>query len=134
MGLKANVPVAQTTTSLTYHAPLAASLPELYEAPAWQSVSSQNIINSLAATLAGPTIEMYQPNAAGNGLGNLLVGAGTTMSAVTALLKQAVATVLSPVLDPLLTMLINNFGIDLAKTDVGATLSCGTSGGVKLVR
>lgn len=134
VGLKADVPVAQTSTLLTYHSPLASSLPELNEDPAWQSVSSQNIINSLTATLAGPTIEMYQPNGAGNGLGNLLVGAGTTMNAVIALLQQAVSTVLSPVLDPLLTMLVNNLGIDLAKTDVGATLSCGSSGGVKLVR
>jgi len=134
VGLKADVPVAQTSALLTYHAPLAASLPELNEDPAWQSVSSQNIINSLTSTLAGPTIEMYQPNGAGNGLGNLLTGAGTTMNAVIALLQQAVSTVLSPVLDPLMTMLINNLGIDLAKTDVGATLSCGSSGGVKLVR
>lgn len=134
LGLKADVPVAQTTTLLTYHAPLASSLPELFEVPAWQSVSSQSIINSLSATLSGPTIEMYQPNGSNNGLGNLLTGAGTTMDAVIALLKQAVSTVLSPVLDPLTTMLVNNLGIDLAKTDVGATLSCGSSGGVKLVR
>lgn len=134
VGLKADVPVAQTSAVLTYQAPLATSLPELNEVPAWQSVSSQNIINSLTATLAGPTIEMYQPNGAGNGLGNLLTGAGTTLNAVIALLQQAVSTVLSPILDPLLTMLINNLGIDLAKTDVGATLSCGSSGGVKLVR
>lgn len=134
VGLKADVPVAQTTTLLTYHAPLAESLPELFEDPAWQSVSSQNIINSLSATLAGPTIEMYQPNGSNNGLGNLLVGAGTTMDTVITLLKQAVSTVLSPVLDPLVTMLVNNLGIDLAKTEVGATLSCGSSGGVKLVR
>lgn len=134
LGLKADVPVAQSSAVLTYQAPLATNLPELNEDPAWQSLTSQNIINSLTSTLAGPTIEMYRPNGSGNGLGNLLTGVGTTMDAVIALLKQAVSTVLSPVLDPLLTMLINNLGIDLAKTDVGATLSCGSSGGVKIVR
>jgi uncharacterized membrane protein len=134
VGLKADVPVAQTTTLLTYQTPAASNLPELYEAPAFQSVSSQNIINSLTSTLAGPTIEMYAPSGSGNGLGNLLVGAGTTMDGVIALLKQAVSTVLSPILDPLVTMLVNNLGIDLAKTDVGATMSCGSSGGVKLIR
>lgn len=89
--------VAQATTLLIYYAPLASSLPELFEDPAWQSVSSQNIINSLSATLAGPIIQRYQSNGSNNGLGNLLTGAGTTM-------------------------------------DMGATLSCGSSGGVKLVR
>lgn len=133
LGLKADVPVAQTSTLLTYQTPAATNLPELFEAPAFQSVSSQNIINSLTSTLAGPTIEMYQPAPGNNGLGNLMVGAGTTMDGVITLLKQAVSTVLSPLLDPLSTMLVNNLGIDLAKTDVGATMSCGTSGGVKLV-
>jgi uncharacterized membrane protein len=134
LGLKADVPVAQTSALLVYQTPAASNLPELYEAPAFQSLSSQNIINSLTITLAGPTIEMYQPSGSGNGLGNLLVGAGTTMDAVIVLLKQAVSTVLSPLLSPLTTMLVNNLGIDLATTDVGATMSCGSSGGVKLVR
>lgn len=134
LGLKADVPVAQTSTLLTYQTPAATNLPELFEAPAFQSVSSQHIINSLTSTLAGPTIEMYQPAPGNNGLGNLMVGAGTTMDGVITLLKQAVSTVLSPLLDPLTTMLVNNLGIDLAKTDVGATMSCGTSGGVKLVQ
>lgn len=134
LGLKADVPVAQTSALLVYQTPAASNLPELYEAPAFQSLSSQNIIDSLTSTLAGPTIQMYQPSGSGNGLGNLLVGAGTTMDAVIVLLKQAVSTVLSPLLSPLTTMLVNNLGIDLAKTDVGATMSCGSSGGVKLVR
>ena len=134
LGLKADVPVAQTSALLVYQTPASSNLPELYEAPAFQSLSSQNIIDSLTSTLAGPTIEMYQPSGSGNGLGNLLVGAGTTMDAVIVLLKQAVSTVLSPLLSPLTTMLVNNLGIDLATTDVGATMSCGSSGGVKLVR
>jgi len=134
LGLKADVPVAQTSALLVYQTPASSNLPELYEAPAFQSLSSQNIIDSLTGTLAGPTIEMYQPSGGGNGLGNLLVGAGTTMDAVIVLLKQAVSTVLSPLLSPLTTMLVNNLGIDLATTDVGATMSCGSSGGVKLVR
>jgi len=133
LGLKADVPVAQTSALLVYQTPAASNLPELYEAPAFQSLSSQNIINSLTSTLAGPTIEMYRPSGSGNGLGSLLVGAGSTMDAVIALLKQAVSTVLSPLLSPLTTMLVNNLGIDLATTDVGATMSCGSSGGVKLV-
>lgn len=133
LGLKADVPVAQTTALLIYQTPAASNLPELNETPAFQSLSSQNIINSLTNTLAGPTIEMYRPSGSGNGLGDLLVGAGTTMDAVIVLLKQAVSTVLSPLLSPLTTMLVNNLGIDLATTDVGATMSCGSSGGVKLV-
>jgi uncharacterized membrane protein len=133
LGLKADVPVAQTSALLIYQTPVASNLPELYETPAYQSLSSQNIIDSLTGTLAGPTIEMYRPSGSGNGLGSLLVGAGSTMDAVIALLKQAVSTVLSPLLSPLTTMLVNNLGIDLATTDVGATMSCGSSGGVKLV-
>lgn len=132
VGLKADVPVAQTTTLLTYQAPVASNLPELYDAPAFQSVSSQNIIDSLNTTLSAPTIEMYQPSV-GGGLGSIFVGADATLDAVISLLKQAVSTILSPLLTPLSTMLVNNLGIDLAKTDVGATMSCGTSGGVRLV-
>jgi len=133
LGLKADVPVAQTSALLIYQTPVASNLPELYETPAYQSLSSQNIIDSLTGTLAGPTIETYGPSGSGSGLGSLLVGAGSTMDAVIALLKQAVSTVLSPLLSPLTTMLVNNLGIDLATTDVGATMSCGSSGGVKLV-
>ena len=133
VGLKADVPIAQSSAVLTYQTPAASNLPELYEAAAFQSVSSQNIIDSLTDTLAGPTVEMYQPPGGGGGLGSLLVGADSTLNSVIALLKQAVSTVLSPILSPLTTMLVNNLGIDLAVTDVGANMSCGTSGGVKLV-
>ncbi len=134
LGLEAEVPVARTTSTLTYEAPLATSLPELNEAPAYQALSSQQLIDSLAATLAGPAIQMYRPAGSGNGLGDLLAGAGTTADAVVLLLQQAVRTVLAPVLDPLVEMLLNNLGIDLAKTEVGANLSCGSSGGVHLVQ
>lgn len=134
LGLRAEVPVLASSAELTYEAPDAANLPELgdEDGPAWQSLSSQGLLDSLSATLAGPEIAMY--GSSGSGLGSLLTGMGTTLSAVTALLQQAVRTVLSPVLDPLVTLLLNNLGIDLARTEIGANLSCTGSSGVRLVQ
>lgn len=134
LGLKADVPVARSTSELTYEAPLDENLPELgsEDGPAWQSLSSQNLVDSLSSTLAGPRIEMY--GSSGSGLGSLLTGMGATLNAVIALLQQAVSTVLSPILDPLVTLLLNNLGIDLAQTEVGANLSCTGTNGVRLVQ
>ncbi|MEL0027719.1 MAG: hypothetical protein VW625_03500, partial [Perlucidibaca sp.] len=132
LGLKADVPVASSTGDLVYSAPPATGLPEISEDPYYASLSSSNLVSSLSGTLAGPTIQMYGPS--GSGLGSLLTGVGTTFDTVVALLKQAVSTVLSPLLSPLTTLLLENLGLDLAKTEVGGRLSCGDSGGVRLVR
>ena len=58
---------------------------------------------------------------------------GSVTNTVVALLKTAISTVLSPLLDPLLTFLIENLGLDLAKTEVAANLSCHANQGVSMV-
>ncbi|MNR55096.1 hypothetical protein D3C85_1754090 [compost metagenome] len=73
---------------------------------------------------------MYEPSV-DSALGNLLFGVGNTIDAVVTLLRQVISSALAPVLDPLVNALITALGIDLAKTEVGARLTC--QGGAQLV-
>ena len=76
---------------------------------------------------------MYGPSGGGP-LSSVLGGVGSLLDSLIGLLQGAVRTVLSPILDPLLNLLILTAGIDLAKTDVGANLSCSSETGVQLLR
>ncbi len=124
LGLMADAPLAASSQVLQYSAPPATALPEIAEAPAYQSISSSNIVNSLSTTLSGVSIQAYKPKISGSGLGNVLSGAGTIIDTVVGLLQTAVSTVLSPLLDPIVNSLLQTLGIDLAQTSVGARLSC----------
>lgn len=131
LGLKADVPVLPSSTTFIFESPDEADLPEIGTQGNFKSLSSQGVINSLSATLAGLDIEAYEPN--GSALGTVVMAVGTVIDAVVALLKAAISAVLSPILDPLVTLLVENLGLDLAKTEVSANLSCNPKQGVNLM-
>lgn len=133
IALSTDIPLLASSDTLLFSAPLTSGLPELNDASTatpYKAVSSQNVVNSLSGSLAGATIQTYKPSAAG-GIGDLLVGVGTTLNAVIGLLQTAVSTVLSPLLDPLVNYLLQALGVNLAKTEVGARMTC--SRGAELV-
>ena len=131
LGLKADVPVMPSSTTFIFESPVEADLPEIGTQGNFKSLSSQGVINSLSATLAGLDIKAYEPN--GSALGTIVMAVGTVIDAVVALLKTAISAVLSPILDPLVTLLVENLGLDLAKTEVSANLSCNPKQGVNLM-
>ena len=131
LGLKADVPVLPSSTTFIFESPDEADLPEIGTQGNFKSLSSQGVINSLSATLAGLDIEAYEAN--GSALGTVVMAVGTVIDAVVALLKAAISAVLSPILDPLVTLLVENLGLDLAKTEVSANLSCNPKQGVNLM-
>lgn len=113
---------------LIFESPQLSELPEVHQEPKFKPVSaSPNVFSKLTDSLFNPTVLIYAPSGG-------LVDAGNILDVLIALLQQAVRTVLSPILDPLLNLLILTAGIDLAKAEVGANLSCTSETGVQLLR
>lgn len=133
IGLMTNAPVLGSTDTLDFAAPVDANLPDISatQIPTpYQTVVASNLIGGLSQTLAHLDIHMYKPSV-DSALGDLLTGVGTTIDTVVGLLRGAISGALSPLLDPLVNTLVTALGIDLAKTEVGARLSC--QGGAQLV-
>lgn len=133
IGLMTNAPVLGSNDRLEFAAPADANLPDISatQIPTpYQTVVASNLIGGLSKTLAQVDIHMYKPSVE-SALGDLLVGVGTTIDTVVGLLRGAISDALSPILDPLVKTLVTSLGIDLAKTEVGARLSC--QGGAQLV-
>ncbi|RIX84010.1 pilus assembly protein TadG-related protein [Acidovorax cavernicola] len=133
IGLMTNAPVLGATDTLDFAAPADSGLPNISASQIptpYQPVVAGDIVASLSQTLANIDIHMYKPSV-DSALGDLLFGVGSTIDAVVNLLRQTISSVLSPLLDPLVNTLIGALGIDLAKTEVGARLSC--QGGAQLV-
>ncbi|MDR6427020.1 putative membrane protein [Variovorax paradoxus] len=133
IGLMTNTPVLGSNETLEFAAPVDANLPDISatQIPTpYQQVVTSNLIGGLSQTLAQVDIHMYKPSV-DSALGDLLVGVGNTIDTVVALLRGAISGALSPLLDPLVNTLVTTLGIDLAKTEVGARLSC--QGGAQLV-
>jgi uncharacterized membrane protein len=135
IGLKADLPIASTNTTQVYTQPPAGGLPKIGENPAYKSVASSNIVNSLRNTLLGLQLQFYQPSGGGiggNGLGNVVFLVGSVVNTLVSTLTTAINAVLGPLLDPLVNLLLEQLGVDLNKVEVGANLSC-SGGGATLV-
>ncbi|MGE8352214.1 MAG: pilus assembly protein TadG-related protein [Pseudomonas protegens] len=103
------------------------------QAPTYQNAApTNNLVNSLSGTIAGISLEVYQPVSA-NLLGSVVAVAGGVISGVTSLIMPLISNLLSPLLDPLLNNLLTALGIKLMDVDVGANLTCGQTGRAYLV-
>jgi uncharacterized membrane protein len=133
IGLMTNTPVLGSSDTLDFAAPADANLPDISatQIPTpYQPVVASNLVGSLSQTLAQIDIHMYKPSV-DSALGDLLVGVGSIVDTVVGLLRGVISNALSPLLDPLVNTLLTALGIDLAKTEVGARLTC--QGGAQLV-
>ncbi|MDP1776066.1 MAG: hypothetical protein Q8K94_05545, partial [Moraxellaceae bacterium] len=120
--------------TLLYESPAVTNLPELKSLPRFQTISTNSdIVSNLSESLYSPKVLMYAPSGGGP-LSMLLNGVGTLLDTLIGLLHSAIRTVLTPLLDPVLNLLILTAGIDLAKTEVGANLTCSSETGVQLLR
>ncbi|WP_213942199.1 pilus assembly protein TadG-related protein [Pseudomonas sp. dw_612] len=93
---------------------------------------TNNIVASLANTLAGINLIVYQP-VGSNPLGAIIAGVGGLISDVSNILQPLITNLLSPLLDPLLNNLLKSLGINLMDVDVGANMTCGQTGKAYLV-
>jgi hypothetical protein len=117
--------------ALTYIAPVAANLPEIdatpYDGagsdPSFQPISAQSLVQSLGPALAGIQIQPYSSTTSGI-LGPLLNGTLSLVSGLLNTVQTIITDALSPLLDPAVNLLLDLLGIDLAKAEVGARLSC----------
>lgn len=138
LGLKLDAPIAPSSKSLTYTAPAAANLPALSDPaysgggadPSYQAITTQSLVTSLATTLGGIQVQAYQSDPA-DVLSSLLVGTVSLINGLLSTVQSLVGTALGPLLDPAVNALLDALGLDLAKSEVGARMSC--SSGVELV-
>ncbi|CAN5324065.1 TadG family pilus assembly protein [soil metagenome] len=137
LGLKVDAPVAASSKTLTFSAPAAANLPDIDASPysgtgndpSYQSVTSTSLVTSLSATLGG--IELQPYSNANSVLGSVLVGTIGLINSLISSLQGIINTALGPLLNPAVNTLLDALGVDLAKSDVGARMSC--SRGAELV-
>ncbi|SNS29468.1 pilus assembly protein TadG-related protein [Pseudomonas segetis] len=111
---------------LLYSAPSANELPNVGETPYYQSANANNnVAGSLATTLAGIDLEPYASSSPGL-LDGLITTSVNLISSLLGSLEGVIQGVLAPLVDPLVDTLLNGLGIELAKADVGANLTCGS--------
>ncbi|MGY2291347.1 pilus assembly protein TadG-related protein [Pseudomonas sp. SDO528_S397] len=127
MGLKIDSPVAKTEQPYTFVTP-----PKINQPPAYYSFKASNVIGSLSNTLGGIQL-INHPPAAGGLLGLLLGVVVNLVSGVLNTLSGLISGLLSPLLDPLVNGLLAGLGVDLAKVEIGANLSCNPGGRAMLV-
>ncbi|ANF86583.1 membrane protein [Pseudomonas antarctica] len=127
LSLRVDSSVAETTRNHVYVAP-----PEVKQPPSYFSFSSNNVIGSLSNTLNGIRLTSHTPTL--DGLLGLVLGLVVgILTEVLNLLSGIISSLLSPLLDPLVNSLLAGLGIDLAKVEIGANLSCNPGGRAMLV-
>ncbi|MGB7649237.1 MAG: pilus assembly protein TadG-related protein [Pseudomonas fluorescens] len=127
LSLRVDSSVAKTTRDHVYVAPA-----EVKQPPSYYSFSSTNVIGSLSNTLNGIRLTSHTPTL--DGLLGLVLGLVVgILTEVLNLLSGVISSVLSPLLDPLVNSLLAGLGIDLAKVEIGANLSCNPGGRAMLV-
>jgi Na+/serine symporter len=127
LSLRVDSSVAKTTRDHVYVAPA-----EVKQPPSYYSFNSTNVIGSLSNTLNGIRLTNHTPTL--DGLLGLVLGLVVgILTEVLNLLSGVISSVLSPLLDPLVNSLLAGLGIDLAKVEIGANLSCNPGGRAMLV-
>lgn len=120
-GLKADTSIAASSSSLGYANPPDLNAPP----PQYHGFSTSNVVNSLSGTLSGLQLQTYQYSVgATNHFGSAIGTVTQLVAGAVSQVQTIVSKLLSPLLDPLVNMLLNTLGIDLAKTEVGGSMTC----------
>lgn len=123
LGLMGTVPVAGSSATQSFANP-----PDVGQPPLYQTVSSQNLVNSLSATLNGGASLIAPIAATGSANGGsaaVMTALTNVLSSLIGALGSVVSGVLAPLLDPLVNLLLHDvLGLSLAQSEVGAQLSC----------
>lgn len=127
LSLRIDSSVAKTTRNHVYTSP-----PEVKQPPSFFSFSASNVVGSLSDMLKGIQLTSHTPTLGGL-LGLVLGLVVDVLTGVLSLLSNVISSLLSPLLDPLVNNLLAGLGIDLAKVEIGANLSCTPGGRAVLV-
>lgn len=127
ISLRVDSSVAKTTRAHVYVSP-----PEVKQPPSYFSFSANNVIGSLSDTLKGIQLISHTPTLGGL-LGLVLGLVVDLLTGVLNALSTVISGLLSPLLDPLVNNLLAGLGVDLAKVEIGANLSCNPGGRAALV-
>lgn len=134
IAIMAQTSVAQNTQDLVFSSITPFATPANLKLPPsiLPAAPTNNIVASLANTLAGINLIVYRP-VGSNPLGAIVAGVGGLISDVSNILQPLITNLLSPLLDPLLNNLLKSLGINLMDVDVGANMTCGQTGKAYLV-
>ncbi|KOY04387.1 pilus assembly protein TadG-related protein [Pseudomonas nunensis] len=134
IAIMAQTSVAQNTQDLVFSSVTPFANPANLKLPPsiLPAAPTNNIVASLANTLAGINLIVYRP-VGSNPLGAIVAGVGGLISDVSNILQPLITNLLSPLLDPLLNNLLKSLGINLMDVDVGANMTCGQTGKAYLV-
>lgn len=134
IAIMAQTSVAQNSQDLVFSSATPFATPANLKLPPsiLPAAPTNNIVASLANTLAGINLIVYKP-VGSNPLGAIVAGVGGLISGVSDILQPLITNLLSPLLDPLLNNLLSSLGINLMDVDVGANMTCGQTGKAYLV-
>ncbi len=118
LNLKAQSTIAKQTSSVFY-SPVA----EMTAIPTYKSPPvSSSVVQSLVDTVNGLQVTYVPPS--GSVSSGALASVADSLTLITNTLATAIRGVLSPLLDPLVNVLMKALGITLGNAEVGANLSC----------
>ena len=86
--------------------------------------ASNTAASSITSNLTGVKIDFYSPNPSTGLLGSVLATADLAVTAVFDIVQPLIRNLMSMVVDPLVSLLLDGLGIDLGAVKVGGRLSC----------
>ncbi|WP_328305575.1 TadG family pilus assembly protein [Pseudomonas guariconensis] len=130
VGLKIKAPILESSAfPITFIGNV--QLPKIGDNPYYLSTTAKDPIATLTSTTAGLQLQAFEPTV-DSGLGNALILTSGILDTVRSIIEPIIKGLLSPLIDPLVNSLLKVLGIDLAKVEVGANLTC-SSGHAQLV-
>ncbi|MFL1491534.1 pilus assembly protein TadG-related protein [Pseudomonas antarctica] len=127
LGIRVDSKVLNTERAHTYTEPPAVNQP-----PTYYQFAASNVVSSLKETLTGIQLINHPPKMASL-LGAVLGLVTGLVNGLLSTLGGLIAGLLGPLLDPIVNNLLAGLGIDLAKVEIGANLSCNAGGRAMLV-
>jgi len=127
LGIRIDSDVLKTQRAHTYTEP-----PAINQQPLYYAFASSNAVSSLKQTLTGIQLINHPPKMASL-LGAVLGLVTGVVNGLLTTLGGLIAGLLGPLLDPIVNNLLAGLGIDLAKVEIGANLSCNPGGRAMLV-
>lgn len=135
LGLKVQTQIGANSQPITYNAPVspdALNLKNIGMPPVYKSLDSVKLIESIGNTLDSQLVVSYIPKSA-NITNDALSSVAGTLNSIASTLASTFKLLLAPLLDPIISTLLQALGINLGNAEIGANLSCNQGGRAQLV-
>ncbi|WP_372860680.1 pilus assembly protein TadG-related protein [Spongiibacter sp.] len=131
LGLRLDTSLLAASQTLDYlNSPTEAYLPEFGIDPgaeAYQSADTSSLVSGVEGGLLGLDLEFYAPSGDGIGgspLGGLVALVGALADTLNTTVEGIVSSAVSPILTAIINDLLEALGINLAQSELGATMTC----------